>query len=210
MSASRKREKVQEAPASVSVLGARQLTNSPQAEPIRNLVNVPGVQIQQQSAARINIEMRASSGVFGTSVFPIMDYRSLIAPGIGAFQSDAAGISNVDLERIEVVRGPGSALYGPGVTSGVVHFITKSPIDYPGGTMQVGYGELNTLITAGRYAWVNDNKKFGFKINAQYNQGDEFTLDGSEGTLSSTGEFETQFDKFQTQIVQPVVTDGRI
>ena len=210
VSASRKREKVQEAPASVSVLGARQLTNSAQAEPIRNLVNVPGVQIQQQSAARINIEMRASSGIFGTSVFPIMDYRSLVAPGIGVFQSDAAGISNIDLDRIEIVRGPGSALYGPGVTSGVVHFITKSPIDHPGGTVQVGYGELNTLITAGRYAWANDDKKFGFKINAQYNQGDEFTLDGSEGTFASTGAFETQFSKFKTQIVQPVVVDGRI
>ena len=61
-----------------------------------------------------------------------MDYRSLVGPGIGTFQSDQSGISRIDLERIEVVRGPGSALYGPGVTSGVIHFITKNPIDHPG------------------------------------------------------------------------------
>ena len=110
VSASRKREKIQEAPASISVLSARKLEGTPQTDPVRNLVNVPGVQIQQQSAARINIEMRASSGLFGTSAFPIMDYRSLIGPGVGTFQSDQSGIMNIDLERIEVVRGPGSAL----------------------------------------------------------------------------------------------------
>ena len=124
ISASRKREKIQEAPASISVLSARKLEGSPQIDPVRNLVNVAGVQIQQQSAARFNIELRGGIGLFGTSAFPIMDYRSLVGPGIGTFQSDQSGISRIDLERIEVVRGPGSALYGPGVTSGVIHFIT--------------------------------------------------------------------------------------
>ena len=177
VSASRKREKIQEAPASISVLSARKLEGTPQTDAVRNLVNVPGVQIQQQSAARINIEMRASSGLFGTSAFPIMDYRSLIGPGIGTFQSDQSGIMNIDLERIEVVRGPGSALYGPGVTSGVIHFITKNPIDHPGTTIQVGGGELSTFLTAVRHAGANENKTFGYKINATYNRGNEFTLD---------------------------------
>lgn len=180
VSASRKREKVQEAPASISVLGARQLAGTPQADPIRNLVNTPGVQIQQQSAARINIEMRASSGIFGTSVFPILDYRSLVGPGLGTFQSDQSGVSTIDLERIEVIRGPGSALYGPGVTSGVVHFISKNPIDHPGTTIQVGGGELSTFISSVRHAGANANKTFGYKINANFNRGGEFNHDPND------------------------------
>ena len=208
VSASRKREKVQEAPASISVLTARKLAGTPQTDAVRNLINVPGVQLQQQSAARINIEMRASAGIFGTSVFPIMDYRSLIGPGIGTFQSDASGLSTIDLDRIEVVRGPGSALYGPGVTAGVVHFITKNPIDNPGTTVQVGYGELSTLITSLRHAGRNANKTFGYKINAMYNRGDEFQLDGSEGTTSASGVFTPQVDKFKSTIIRPAVTNG--
>ncbi len=209
VTASRKREKVQEAPASVSILTARKLEGSPQTDPVRHLINVPGVQIQQQSAARINIEMRAASSIFSTSVFPIMDYRSLVGPGIGTFQSDAAGLVNIDMDRIEIVRGPGSALYGPGVTAGVVHFITKNPIDHPGTTVQVGYGELNTFISSIRHAGRNADKTFGYKINATYNKGDEFTLDGSEGTINaSTGELETQISKFQTQVIRPAVTNG--
>jgi len=205
ISASRRREKVQEAPASVSVLSAKKLLGTPQTDAARNLINVPGVQIQQQSAARINIEMRAGAGLFGTSVFPIKDYRSLVGPGIGTFQSDNSGISNIDLERIEVVRGAGSALYGPGVTSGVVHFITKNAIDRPGTTVQVYGGELNTFGGAIRHA-TKVSDKFGFKINVQYNRGDEFTLDGSEGTPNADGSFTRQFDKFQTTIIQPALT----
>ena len=178
VSASRKREKVQEAPASVAVLSARKLEVSANAtDPTRNLVNTAGVQIQQQSANRINISMRGGAGLFGTSVFPIMDYRSLVGPGIGTFQSDNNGISNIDLQRIEVVRGPGSALYGPGVTQGVVHFITKNPIDFPGTAVEVVAGTLSTYGMNVRHAGRNENGKFGYKINAHYRRGDEFTLD---------------------------------
>ncbi len=202
ITASRKKEKVQEAPASITVLTARKLEGSPQTDPIRSLINVPGVQLQQQSAARINIEMRGSSGIFGTSTFPILDYRSLIAPGIGAFQSDASGLSLIDMDRIEIVRGPGSALYGPGVTSGVVHFITKNPIDHPGTTVQVGYGELNTFLGAIRHAGRNASKTFGYKINAQYNTGDEFTLDPVEDA--------DQIALFKKSIFRPAVTNGMV
>jgi len=204
ISASRKREKVQEAPASISVISARKLANTANAtDATRNLISTPGVQIQQQSANRINISMRGSAGLFGTSVFPIMDYRSLVGPGIGTFQSDAAGISNIDLQKIEVVRGAGSALYGPGVTQGVVHFITKNPIDFPGTSVELVGGELNTLGVKVRHAGKNANDKFGYKINAQFKRGNEFTLDpDDEDDAMQIARFTT------TGIFQPAVTNN--
>ncbi|MEZ4885133.1 MAG: TonB-dependent receptor [Chitinophagales bacterium] len=202
ISASRKREKVQEAPASVSVLTARKLEVSANAtDPTRNLINTPGVQIQQQSANRINISMRGGAGLFGTSVFPIMDYRSLVGPGIGTFQTDNSGISNIDLQRIEVVRGPGSALYGPGVTQGVVHFITKNPIDFPGTSVEVVGGSLATYGMNVRHAGRNESGKFGYKINARYQRGDEFTLDPNDPDDAA------QIAKFQTTIVKPAISN---
>ena len=203
VSASRRREKVQEAPASISVISARKLATSAQStDAVRNLVNVPGVQIQQQSASRINIEMRGGASLFSTGVFPIMDYRSLVGPGIGTFQSDQSGISTIDLERIEVVRGAGSALYGPGVSSGVVHFITKNPIDNPGTTFEFIAGELNTFGAAVRHAGRSESRKFGYKINAHYKRGDEFTLDAEEDA--------DQIALFKSSVSQPFLTDDGI
>ena len=128
VSASRKPQKVQDAPASVSIITAQDIKNSADpVDPIRTLVNIPGVQIQQQSANTLNIEMRAGSGVFGTSAFPMLDYRYLVTPSAGQFLSFQTGLSNIDIAKVEVVRGAASALYGPGVTSGVVHFMIKKP-----------------------------------------------------------------------------------
>ena len=202
ISASRRAEKVQDAPASISVLSAKKLESTANStDAARNLINVAGVQIQQQSANRINISMRGGSGLFGTSAFPILDYRSLVGPGIGTFQSDQSGISNIDLQRIEVVRGAGSALYGPGVTQGVIHFISKNPIDFPGTTVELMGGELNTFGVGVRHA-TKVSDKFGFKINAQYREGGEFVLDPKDADDA------IQIAKFSNQIVAPAVTNG--
>ena len=208
VSASRRAEKVQEAPASVSVISEKTMQAASSAvDPIRELINVPGVQIQQQSAARMNIEMRGSAGLFGTGVFPILDYRSLVGAGTGTFQSDASGLNSIDLQRIEVVRGAAGALYGPGVTSGVVHFISKSPIDFPGSTVELMGGEMSTWGISTRVAVASKNKKIGFKINAHNKKGGEFVLDGSEGTTSA-GVFTKQISRFRTSVLDPVVSNG--
>ena len=76
VSASRRSEKILDAPASVSIITSQDLENTANVnDPLRNLVNIPGIQFQQQSANSINFEMRSGSGVFGTSVFPLLDYR---------------------------------------------------------------------------------------------------------------------------------------
>ena len=136
-------------------------------DPVKLLANTPGVQIQQQTANTLNVEMRAGSGVFGTSTFLIKDNRYMVTPSAGLFLSYQQGLSNLDLATVEVVRGPAGVLYGPGVTSGVVHFRTKSPIDYEGNSMSVWAGEMATLGTELRIARANDDKTFGWKINGR-------------------------------------------
>lgn len=178
ISASRKAEKLQEAPAAVSVLSAEQVSQSGgDISPIRALINQPGVELQQQTGQRINIALRGSSGVFSTNVFPMLDYRSLITPGLEYFDSQNSPINNIDVERVEVVLGPGSALYGPDVTTGVVHWISKDPFRHPGTTTELIYGQMNTFKAAIRHAGHDKNEKIGYKINARYGSGKDFALD---------------------------------
>ncbi len=201
ISASRRAQKITEAPASVSVISAREIENSPQvAEPTRILVSVPGVQIQQQTANSLNLEMRAGSGTFGTSTYVMRDNRGLITPAAGTFFSFQQGLSNLDLASVEVVRGAAGVLYGPGVTSGVVHFRSKSPIDYTGNSASFWGGELNTFGSEFRIARANDDKTFGWKINARLNSGDDFVYE-DESELAAAG------IPMNNIIRQPVITN---
>ena len=201
VSASRRREKVQEAPASITVLNARKLAASPNDNPIRNLISAPGVNIQQATAGRINIHLRGDGGIFGTASFPMLDYRPLVGAGTGTFDALNTPLNNIDIQRIEVVRGPGSALYGPGVTAGVVHFLSKSPIDQPGTTVQLRGGELSTFGGSLRHA-TKVSDKFGFKINVNYTRGDEFNLDPNDPDDAAT------IALLQDSIYAPVIKDG--
>ena len=205
ISASRRAQKVLEAPASVSVISARTIENSPNVtDPVRLLANIPGVQVQQQTANTLNVEMRAGSGVFGTSTFLVKDNRYLVTPSAGLFQSYQAGLSNLDLASIEIVRGPAGVLYGPGVTSGVVHFRTKSPIDYEGNSMSVWAGEMSAIGTEIRIARANDDKTFGWKINAKVSAGDDFVYDNEAAITAKTAM------PFATQIRQPQVSNKMV
>ena len=223
ISASRRAEKLQEAPSAVSVITAKQVTESGGSlSPLRALINTPGVELQQQTGQRVNVALRGSNGVFSTSVFPMLDYRSLISPGLEFFDSQNSPINQIDVERVEVVLGPSSALYGPDVTSGVVHFISKDPFKHPGTTAELIYGQRNTFKVALRHGGHNTNETFGYKINARYGSGNDFTLDPddtgdqailnnfrtaiSRASISNAGNVNTDesgtklFDTTQTQI----------
>jgi iron complex outermembrane receptor protein len=183
------------------VISTRQIENSAQvAEPSRILVSVPGVQIQQQTANSMNIEMRAGSGTFGTSTYMMKDNRGLITPAAGTFFSFQQGLSNLDLASVEIVRGAAGVLYGPGVTSGVVHFRSKSPIDYTGNAISMWGGDLNAFGSEIRIARANDDKTFGWKINARLNSGDDFVYD-DESELTAAG------IPMNSVIRQPVITN---
>jgi outer membrane receptor for ferrienterochelin and colicins len=202
ISASRKAEKIQDAPASVSVVTAKEIKNQTVANPISLLESTVGVSIDKQGAGRTNITMRGGSDLLSTSVFVMMDYRSLIGSGLNSFDANATTLLPIDVDRIEVVRGPGSALYGPGVTSGVVHFLTKDPFKYQGGTFEVSAGNLNTLKSNFRYADHNENKTFGYKLTAFTSKSDEWGLDPTNETDAAT------LATFQNDIVDPI--DGRL
>ena len=203
VSASRRPQKLQEAPASVSLISSKDVENGTQElNPVRLLVNTPGVHIQQHSLNSINVEMRAGSGLFGTSTFPILDYRYLATPAADSFFSYSTGISNIDIAKIEVVRGANSAMYGPSVTSGVVHFLTKSAIDLPGSTLELTGGTMDTRGINFRHARSNESKTFGYKFNLNYQSGQDFSLDPVEDAGRIAGYTKT--------VSQPVIVNGQV
>ena len=83
-----------------------------------------------------------------------------------------------NVEKIEVIKGPISALYGSNGISGVVNIITKEPSLLNGGDVSVSYGTFNTVGTRARYNFskIKENKGFFGGVSAFYRQGDGYIL----------------------------------
>lgn len=191
VSASRKREKIQEAPAAVSVLSAKALAAYAVSNPVQALQNLTGVDIATYGIGESKINLRGKSTVFQSETLVIVDYRNISMPSLGQNKSGQNPVDAIDLERVEVIKGPGSALYGPGVEAGVVHFITKSPFKKQGLTLSMGLGNQSQFQTAFRYAEVSENKKLGFKFTGYHRTAENFSFDDAESQarLESYGSF---------------------
>ena len=202
VSASRKREKIQEAPAAVSVLSAKKLEAFALTNPVQALQNLTGVDIATYGIGEAKINLRGKSTVFQSETHVIIDYRNISVPSLGQNKSGQNPVDAIDLDRVEVIKGPGSALYGPGVEAGVVHFITKSPFKKQGLTLSLGAGNQKQLQTAIRYAEVSENERLGYKITAFYRSADDFAITdpesltrfGGYGTTITSGVTGETFD----------------
>jgi iron complex outermembrane receptor protein len=198
ISASRKSEKVTDSPASISVITDSKIqTLAKSGEPLELLLQTNGVQLNQQGIARSNITLRGASGVNQTTAQVLKDYRPLVNPGDYYLATARSTISDIDLEQIEVIRGPSGALYGPGVSAGVIHFLSKDPFKYPGTTVSLSAGERSVIKANIRHAGHNDARTFGYKVTAGYTSGNDWVLNEEdandpEGGLSYGDNFVTE------------------
>ena len=171
-SASRKQEKVLEAPASVSVIGTREIALRPTLAPTDHLRGVVGVDIAQTGLMQQNLVVRGFNNVFSGQLTMLTDNRIASVPSLRVNVPYMIAANNEDIERIEVVRGPASALYGPNASQGVVNMITRSPFSSQGTTLSLGGGTQGMKQASFRHASVV-SEKFGYKISGQYFKGKE-------------------------------------
>ena len=93
-----------------------------------NLKGVPGVDIINTGLVQTNVVVRGFNNIFSGSLLTMVDNRYAAVPSLRANVATFIPTDNIDLERIEILRGPASALYGPNCSNGVCHMITKSPL----------------------------------------------------------------------------------
>ena len=159
-------EKLNKAPAAISVVGQQSINENVTATPTDQLRNVPGIDITSGGIVQTNVVARGFNNIFSGSLLTLTDNRFNFVPSLRVNISYMAPTSNEDIERIEVVLGPAAALYGPNASQGVMHIITKSPFTSKGGIATVDVGEQNLLRVAGRYAGTV-GEKFGYKFSAE-------------------------------------------
>jgi len=142
VSASKTEQQLVNAPATMSVIGARALEVAPSNNYADLLRAVPGVNITQISARDINITSRGATSSLATSQLAVLDGRSIYQDFFGFVMWDFMPANANEIKQIEVIRGPASAVWGANALSGVVNIITKTPREMVGTTFTMGAGSF--------------------------------------------------------------------
>ncbi|MEJ7760768.1 MAG: TonB-dependent receptor [Gemmatimonadaceae bacterium] len=173
ITASKAPEKVIDAPASVSVVGEREINERPSINVADHVVTQPGVDVARGGLMQANIVTRGFNNIFSGALLTLTDNRFAFVPSLRVNIPYLQSTTNEDIERVEIVLGPGAALYGPNTAGGVMHIITKSPFSSQGTTLTVDGGERSLFRGGFRHAGA-PNTKFGYKVSYDYFQGDEW------------------------------------
>jgi iron complex outermembrane receptor protein len=140
ISASRRQEKALEAPAAISVLEAPQIRGRATTTATDYLRGLPAVDVATNGIAQSNVVVRGFNNIFSTALLSLTDNRYAAVPSLRLNAYNFIPLTGEDIARIEVVSGPGAALYGPNTASGVMHIVTHSPFESEGTSISVGGG----------------------------------------------------------------------
>ena len=170
---SRTPEKAQDAPAHTEVVTPQIIEERPTLTPVDQIRSVPGVDYASTGLQGGNVVVRGFNNVFSGAMLTISDYRYATVPSLRVNTPYLVPTPNEDIGQIEVVLGPGAALYGPNAANGVMHIISKSPFESKGTTVSLGAGNRSVFRGALRHAGTS-GERFGYKISGQYIQGKDW------------------------------------
>ncbi|MDA0378923.1 MAG: TonB-dependent receptor plug domain-containing protein, partial [Bacteroidetes bacterium] len=152
ITASRRPEKLLDAPASITVLEPRELSSRTALTAAAHLTSVPAVDIVNTGLISSRIVIRGFNDNLASSLLTIVDNRIARAPSVRFTALQLVPMTNGDIEQIEVVSGPASALYGPNAAGGALHILTRSPFDSRGTSVSLAGGQQDVRLLSLRHA----------------------------------------------------------
>lgn len=217
VTASKVEQRLVNAPATVSVVTSDIITSSPATNYAELLRAVPGVNISQTSARDFNITMRGATSTLSTSQLALVDGRSLYLDFFGFVAWDLLPMNPNEIQQIEVIRGPASAVWGANALNGVVNFISKTPRQLAGDSATLSFGAFDRSVNdndadAGTLFSINGtharavNDRWAYKISAGGYTSDAFAR--PVGTIPNA--LNTPYPPFQNQGTTQPKVDTRV
>ena len=176
VSASRKQEKLLDAPASISVVELDEIMDRPALSVTDYIKDLSGVDQAKVGVSQSSTVIRGFNRTFTGSLLQMVDNRIARIASLRLNMGSAIPLTSEDIQRIEVVRGPGSALYGPNSANGVMHIVTRSPIGSEGNAVSLYGGERSLRKATFRHASSVDGK-IGFKVSGEYSKAREWAYE---------------------------------
>ncbi|MCC7401947.1 MAG: carboxypeptidase-like regulatory domain-containing protein [Chitinophagaceae bacterium] len=200
VSASRLPERILESPVSIERVSSATIRTAPAANYYDVLSNLKGVELIASSLTFKTPTTRGFAGSGNTRFNQIVDGMDNQAPGLNFSVGSVIGLTELDVDNMELLPGASSALYGPGGMNGTLLITSKDPFKYQGLSLQIKQGIMHVdgreRNLSPYYNWslrwaqkVSD--KFAFKINSELIQAKDWLADdyrdykrlGTSGTI---------------------------
>ncbi len=220
-SVSKKEQKQSNAGAAIFVITEEDIRRSG-ATNIPDLLRLaPGVDVARVDANRWAISIRGFNDLHADKVLVLVDGRSVYSPSFSGVFWDMLDVPLEDIERIEIIRGPGGTVWGANAVNGVVNIITKSAEASQGGLISAGGGSqdhADALVQyGGQIGHSGDYRVFGkfFDIGNSVFPGGQQAADGwmaghagfrSDWNLSPRDTLTVQGDFLRTQESQTIAS----
>ena len=179
-SASKKDQRLLRTAAAVFVLTQEDIRRSG-ATNIPDLLRlVPGLDVAQIDASDWAVTSRGFNGRFADKLLVLIDGRSLYSPDFAGVLWQVQNLMLEDIDRIEVIRGPGATLWGANAVTGVINILTKKSKDTQGGLLSGG-GMQERVFTGARYG-MSKSEKLAYRFYGNYFNRGEFQSLAGQGT----------------------------
>jgi iron complex outermembrane receptor protein len=169
VTAAKKVQKISEAPAAMYVITDEDIRQSGATTIPDVLRMVPGLDVMEITASDFVVNARGFNQEMSNKMLVLIDGRSVYWDFYGLVVWDSFPIALEEIKRIEIVKGPGSALYGANAFSGVINILTKTPEEFKHRTsVSTAYGNLNTPQTSLIHSKTKNN--LGYKLSLGWNR----------------------------------------
>ncbi len=177
VTASRRAQSSLEAPNATTVITAEEIRMSGATTLPELLRRVPGAEVMAMGVGSYNVSIRGFNQRLANKVLVLLDGRTEYQDFLGLTLWPAIPVGLDEIERIEVIRGPGSALYGANAMLGVINIITRSPGTGPRASFTGWAGSSNT---AGGSFVGSGGDRLRYRASVGYGQADKFSRDYEE------------------------------
>ena len=181
ISASRTPERLFESPVTVERFGLKEIKNTPAESFYGGLQNLKGVDINTNSLTFQSINTRGFASFANTRFMQLVDGMDNTAPGLNFVLGNLVGMSELEVQSVEILPGASSALYGAGAFNGILFMNSKNPFDYQGisayfktGFTQQDAAGTNPYYDFGIRAAHAFSDKFAIKANFSLLQGEDW------------------------------------
>ncbi|MBC2695788.1 MAG: TonB-dependent receptor [Desulfobacteraceae bacterium] len=172
-SVSKKPERLADAVAAIFVISQDDIRRSGVTSIPEALRMVPGINVARIDSNKWAITSRGFNGRFANNLLVLIDGRIVYTPSCSGVYWEVQDTLMEDVDRIEVIRGPGATLWGANAVNGVINIITKSVADTQGGLVAIGTGTEELGFGGVRYGTVMGEATYG-RFYAKGFKRDEF------------------------------------